>query len=244
MKARYLFLFLIAAIGQTHGQAADTNLKVTMTWGGQPDSVAPDTLPPDAKPVGVGAWSEPVADGHGNKLRGRITVYQGGIFTDLIDPGQLGWTAAPVYLEIQDLAGSNKTPTQIYLDPLRINCELRAPRDQTAIRLPALDSRIPPGGFWLAVPAGGTLRFRADNWQMRTSKSRGGRRPAPGDLYLTFSNQNLNWMIPAEDRNDYFLSVASPLQPTNSVAGLTNAWQGNLVFPPVLLSNKPQLPVN
>ena len=233
MNARFLCLGVLAVLCQAHGQALNADNTVSIVWGGRPDAQSPDL-----KPVGVGAWSEPASDNHGNRLRGRVSIYRGGLHTNRTDALQLGWTAAPVYLELENLAGTNKSPTQVYLDPRDFSYELRNANGQLIPANSGRGSGSMPDAFWAQVPAGGTLRFRVNTDRVR-SATRNGPPPNAGDLNLEFMVLQPNWFMPAGDTNVYWFSVATSLQPTNPVPARSNAWQGKLVFPPVRLTNPP-----
>lgn len=233
VNTRFLCLGILAAFCQAHGQALEAGNTVSIMWGGQPDRQTPGL-----KPVAVGEWSEPASDNHGNMLRGRITIYRGGLHTSRTDPSQLGWTAAPVYLEMEDLGRTNRFPTQVYLDPRELNYELRDTNGQSVRRSPGRGSGGMPDGFWAQVPPGGILRFRVNTDRVR-SAGPGDLPPNAGDLNLEFMVLQPGWFIPAGDTNVYLFSAATSFQPPNPVEGISNAWQGTLVFPPVSLTNSP-----
>jgi len=256
VNPRFFILGLLAAYCQFHAQAAETNLIVERTSDGRVSQVAPrragtnlifeiNPKAPAYSPsnpvrdinlVAAGSWSEPVPDGQGNRLRGRLLVYEGIHVTNAFGNGV--WTTAPVYLEIEDMTAANPHPTRIYFDFTKgLTFELRDAKGATADNLPHHGSRggIPPP-LWATLPAHGLLRLRAD-------AAGGISEGSDGELRLYFldlkSHQsNMNWTIPAGDTNAWFLSAAllPPSPPTNSIPYNPDVWQGTLVFPTVKLS--------
>jgi hypothetical protein len=139
-----------------------------------------------------------------------------------------------VYLEIQDMAGTNKPPTQIYFDSDKtLQFKLRdANGNAVLIALPSGgNSPANADAFWATVPNGGLLRFDANGGLAGSTSLLGG----PGSLPLLF-HYGGQWIIPADDPNAYFLSVTIPPPPTNSSPLKSNFWQGPLEFPAVKLS--------
>jgi len=228
MTPRFFILCLVAVFYQSHGQRADTNLIVEITSSG-----LADTTPEKGRSTNLlatGAWSEPVSDGHGHKLRGRLLVYVGSHLTNR--SGHDEWTTAPAYLEIQDMTGTNQNPTLIYFDLLDgLIFELRdangAPADK--LRSGGFRGGVPPP-FWATLPGGGLLRLSANK-----GIHGGGR---DGDVRLIFhAFKTGNWIIPAGDTNAWFLSATllSP-PPTNPTPySYSNVWQG----PPPALTRRP-----
>jgi hypothetical protein len=217
VSSRFILLCLLAAFYQAQCQAADTNLTAIIDCGGHAE--AKFLQAPATNLVATGEWSKALEDGHGHKLRTRITVYETMPDTHV----------APVYLEIQDLQGTNKPPTQFYFDvQARLHVELRDANDQPAEKLRHLVafglSIIP--GFWATVPAGGLLRLHANSGL--GSGAKGG----AGDLNLLFRS-GPDWIIPAGNRNAYFLSATIAAVPADSKPADDNAWQGPLPFPAV-----------
>jgi hypothetical protein len=208
---------------------------VTITWGGER---AADSL--DREPLGVGAWSRPASDGQGHRLRCRMWLYRGNLYTNwsFSYPQQI-LEAVPVYLEIQDLAANNTDATEVYFDLASLHYQLRDAKRKPVPEPGGGGSGGVPKGFWAKVPPGGILRFYA-NMGMVVSSSRQGPELRPDDLNLAFELTQPSWFIHAGDTNAYVLSATLAFPSTNSAAAGANAWQGNLVFPAVRLVNSPK----
>jgi hypothetical protein len=263
MNSRFFFLCLLAALSQFHCQAADTNAIVSIGSTGKDDTRTYRPTGRNTVLLATGEWSPPVSDGHGNKLRGRLVVYDSDLFTNM--SGDLGWKCAAVSLEIQDMAGSNKPPTQIYFDlDNGLRFDLRE-----ANGAPADNLRMGEGGsftvhpaFWASVPTDGILRLHAVWGRATISFGAGAKVPKDGDLSLVFHSKQ-SWLIPEDDLNPYFLSVTISPPPINSSltnpavppgsgslnppradsAPLdTNVWQGTLKIPAVPLQHGKLLP--
>jgi hypothetical protein len=266
MTARLLIVMLAVVSFPFCGSGAATN-QISITWGNQPDNT------PEVKPVGIGAWSEPVEDGHGHRLRGRITVYEGGYYqTNGGHPSYVSLQRAPIYLEIQDMAGANKSPTEVYFEASRegllfglwdAHGEAVQPRRRGY-------SGHNLRSFWASVPPGGTLRFHVNPDHSSRFSSIA---PATLDLALEPLFPG-GWLIEATDKSAYTLSIATTLQQANPpdtnqpvppVAPInpsrmgpqftrrarpndfpmdTNqVWRGKLVFPPVKVQTSSETPV-
>jgi len=256
MNPRFFILGVLAAYCQFHAQAAETNLIVERTSDGRVSQVAPrragtnlifeiNPKAPAYSPsnpvrdinlVAAGSWSEPVPDGQGNTLRGRLLVYEGIHTTNAFGNGV--WTTAPVYLEIEDMTAANPHPTRIYFDFMGgLTFELRDAKGATADNLPHHGFRggIPPP-LWATLPARGLLRLRAD-------AAGGISEGSDSELRLYFLDlkghqSNVNWTIPAGDTNAWFLSATllPPPPLTNSIPYNPDVWQGTLEVPAVKLS--------
>jgi hypothetical protein len=254
MKTRILVLAVLAATFYSRAPAAETNLMIESSSGRvslvapcgdgtnqffeiNPKSPAYSTSNPvrDLNSLTTGAWSEPVPDGRGNRLRGRLQVYAGSHSTNA--SGRQVWTTAPVYVEIEDVTVANPHPTRIYFDMLGgLSFELRdangAPADHLAH--PASRGGIPPP-FWATLPAGGRLRLRADAANVSAAGGDGELRL--GFLDLQGRQSNVSWTIPAGDTNAWFLSATLlPPPATNSIPARPDVWRGTLEFPAAKLS--------
>jgi hypothetical protein len=256
MNSRFFVVCLLAALSQFHCHAAETNIVVTIGPGGRDDSLSYRPTGRNTNLLATGEWSPPASDAHGNKLRARLVVYESNPFTN--PPAQPGWKCAPVSLEIQDLAGSNKPPTQVYFDlDDGLLFDLRDAKGAPADNLKAgrSISHSRHTAFWASVPTDGILRLHAV-WNLDLI-NRAGRVPKDGDLSLVFHSLQ-SWFIPADDHNPYFLSVTISPQPTNSSPRNpavpqrqgppnplpdnstplnTNIWQGTLQIPAVRLQH-------
>jgi hypothetical protein len=209
MNSRFFILCLLAALSQFHCHAADTNVIVTIGPGGFDDTRFNQPTGRNTNLLATGQWIQPASDGHGNKLRGRLVVYESDIYTN--ESGQVGWKCPLVSLEIQDLAGSNKPPTRIYLNVNGLRFDLRDANGAPADNLgkPGGGSYFSYPAFWATVPMDGILRLHAAGNIVATSLGLGARVPKEGDLYLAFHSRQ-TWLIPEEDHNLYFLSVTIP----------------------------------
>ncbi len=234
VKPRFFIFCLLAVFYQSHGQAVNTDLFEINPKGGP----AYTRLNPvrDTNLIATGSWSEPVSDGHGNTLRGRLLVYWG---THTTGPrGRDVWSSSPVWMEIQDVTATNQHPTRIYFDLMEgLTFELRDAKGATADNLPHTSFRggIPPP-FWATLPARGLLRVRAD-------AAGGISVGSDSELRLFFLDfkgrqSHASWTIPAGDTNAWFLSATllPPPPPTNSTPYNSDVWQGLLAVPAVKLS--------
>jgi len=224
---------MLAACYQFHAHAAETNLIIEINPKGP--AYSPSNPVHEINLLAAGSWSEPVSDSQGNRLRGRLVVYDGIHQTNVVRKGV--WTTAPVYLEIQEMTTANQHPTRIYFDLLEgPKFELRDAKGATADNLPHHAFRGGmPRPFWATVPAGGLLRLRAD-------AANGISEGSDGELRLCFLDlkghqSNTSWTIPVGDTNIWFLSaILLPPPPTSSIPYNTGVWQGRLEFPAVKLS--------
>jgi hypothetical protein len=221
MKMILLTFSLLAAFYQAQCQTANTNPASVIDCGGHAE--AKFLQAPDSSLVSTGEWSKAIEDGHGHKLRTRIMVYE-----TMPDSH-----VAPVYLEIQDLQGTNKPPTQFYFHlEGGLNVELRDAKGEPTDKLRPRGSRgglsVPPG-FWATVPAGGLLRLHAN------SGLGFGAQGEAGDLYLVFLLSPA-WIIHTGDTNAYFLSATIAAAPADSKPADHNCWVGPLEFPAVKVS--------
>jgi hypothetical protein len=234
VNMRFFILCMLAACYQFHANAAETNLIVEINPKGP--AYSPSNPVHDINLLAAGSWSESISDSQGNRLRGRLVVYDGIHQTNALDHDV--WTTAPVYLEIQDVTTANQHPTRIYFDLMEgLTFELRDAKGATADNLPHHGFR---GGiprlFWATLPARGLLRLRAD---AENGISVG----SDGELRLYFLDvkghqSNMSWTIPVGDTYAWFLSATLlPLLPaTNSIPYNPDVWQGALEFPAVKLS--------
>jgi hypothetical protein len=246
VNSRLILLCLLGAFYQAHCQTAATNLTAVIDCGGLAEPVFMQA--PGSNLLATGDWSKALEDDHGHKIRSRITVYESAIvsFTTGFNNQSPGAKAAEakqaevtmpqsrvtsVYLEIQDLQGTNKTPTQIYFHvPDGLHVELRdangAPADKLRPDGGAGGVLHGTPGFWATVPSGGLLRLHANS-------GRGASLPgAGGGLNLQFRLAP-HWIIPGGDTNAYFLSAVIAAAPADSSPAEHNAWQGPLQFPAV-----------
>jgi hypothetical protein len=226
MNPRFFIPCLLVALYQLHVQAPETNLNSDTNA----INIFRDTGI-STKLVATGEWSKPVSDGHGTKISGRLLVYDGAYLTN--EMGKPTLFAAPVFLEIHNEMG---TLTQIYFEwEFHINFELRDVNGKPANVLKQNDSgsytiRRP---YWASVPANGLLRLRANG--NTATQFIGTGHPKPGGLSLFFSPSQ-DWLIPADDTNNYFLSTTFLAKTTNSSPDNHDVWQAMLEFPAVKLS--------
>jgi hypothetical protein len=242
VNLRLIIISLLTVVFQSLCQAADTNLTADADA-----RLINEATGLRTKLVATGGWSKPVTGAHGNRISGRLLVYDGAYFTNEL--GKPGWFAAPVFVEITNEMGF---PTQIFFNWEKdVRFELRDVNGKPADNLKlsgGVFSWTPRDSNWASVPADGLLRLRAN--RNVSTQYLGTERPNPGGLSLFF-RLGEEWLIPAGDTNDYFLSATfmpQPTnyvvflaghgsQPTNSVPGSNAVWQATLEFPAVKLGS-------
>lgn len=178
---------------------------------------------PDAGVIGVGEWSEPVSDGDGYTLRGRLVVCD--------DRPASASGHARVYLELEHVfKGAWTSALEVYHDiqGTALNLELRdghdqpVPRKPMAIRAPSL----PP--TWVTLPCDATARLRADLCHLSTN-------PKPDGLQVLTGSGN--WIIPANApanaAAEFYLSGTFTPPADHPSALKYHVWQGTLKLPKV-----------
>jgi hypothetical protein len=173
----------------------------------------------DAGVIGVGEWSEPVSDGDGYTLRGRLVVCD--------DRPASASNHARVYLELEHVfKGAFPSALEVYYDiqGTALNLELRdghdqpVPRTPMAIRAPML----PP--CWITLPCDAMLRLRGDLYHLSVTPKR------DGLLVLLGSG---TWIIPANAAGEFYLSGTFTPPADHPSALKYHIWQGTLKLPKV-----------
>ena len=174
---------------------------------------------PDPGVIGVGEWSEPVSDGDGYTLRGRLVVCD--------DRPASASGHARVYLELEHMfKGSWTSALEVYHDiqGTALNLELRDGHDQpvppkpVAIRAPSL----PPS--WITLPCDATARLRGDLCHLSTH-------PKPDGLQILIGSGN--WVIPTNAPAEFYLSGTFTPPADHPSALKYHVWQGTLKLPKV-----------
>ena len=174
---------------------------------------------PDPAVIGVGEWSEPVSDGDGYTLRGRLVV------CDDRPAGASGH--ARVYLELEHMfKGAFPSALEVYHDVqgTALNLELRdghdqpVPRTPMAIRAPML----PP--CWITLPVDATMRLRGDLYHLSVT-------PKPDGLLILLGNGT--WIIPANAAGEFSLSGTFTPSADHPSALKYHIWHGTLKLPKV-----------
>jgi hypothetical protein len=171
---------------------------------------------PDAAVVVVGEWSEPVGDGDGHTLRGRLVVCD--------DRPANASNHARVYLELEH--GGSALPMEVYhdIESTALNLELRdghdqlAPRKLVAVRRPSL----PP--CWVTLPCDSTVRLRSDLYAVSLT-------PKPDGLLLMLGSGT--WVIPTNAAGEFYLSGTFTPPADHPSALKYHIWQGTLKLPKV-----------
>jgi hypothetical protein len=172
--------------------------------------------PPDAGVVVVGEWSEPVKDGDGHTLRGRLVVCD--------DRPANASNHARVYLELEH--GGSALPTEVYhdIESTALNVEVRDEHDQlvpqkrVAVRRPSL----PP--CWVTLPCDSTVRLRSDLYAVSLT-------PNPDGLLFMLGSGT--WIIPTNAAGDFYLSGTFTPRADHPSALKYHIWQGTLKLPKV-----------
>src|SRR4051812_17318350 len=144
---------------------------------------------PDAGVIGVGEWSEPVKDGDGHTLRGRLVVCD--------DRPANASNHARVYLELEH--GGSALPTEGYhdIESTALNVEVRnghdqlVPRKLVAVRRPSLTP------CWVTLPCDSTVRLRSDLYAVSLT-------PNPDGLLIMLGSGT--WIIPTNAAGEFYLS--------------------------------------
>ena len=181
---------------------------------------------PGVAVTAVGQWSEPVTDGDGHVLRGRLVVCD--------DRPANASNHARVYLELEH-GGSNST-MEVYYDinigDAALKLELRDGHDQLVppkpvpIRAPSLPAS------WVTLPCDATVRLRSDLYAYSLT-------PNPDGLLLMLGSGT--WIIPTDAPNNaaanapaefYLSGTFTP--PADHPSPLKyHVWQGTLKLPKV-----------
>jgi hypothetical protein len=171
--------------------------------------------------IGLGAWSETVANDYGRAIRGRLLMcaypdHRGGS-TNRADVG--------VYLELQEYSDSIGG-TRVYCDFTHaLKCEL----SDAFGKAPPYSGGFgygggAPGPLWISLPPFSSMRLRASVF--------GGGKLTDGTLEIMFIGAG-SWRIKPNDTNTYFLSgtfAVNPPPDTNSF-NHTEIWRGTLSLP-------------
>jgi hypothetical protein len=173
---------------------------------------------PDAGVIGVGEWSEPVSDGDGHTLRGRLVVCD--------DRTASASNHARVYLELEH--GGSASALEVYYDinigGTALNLELRdghdqpVPRKLVPIRAPSLPT------CWITLPCDATVRLRSDLYAYALT-------PKPDGLLLMLGSGT--WIIPTNAASEFYLSGTFTPPADHPSALKYHIWQGTLKLPKV-----------
>jgi hypothetical protein len=171
---------------------------------------------PDAGVVGVGEWSEPVKDGDGHTLRGRLVVCD--------DRPANASNHARVYLELEH--GGSALPTEVYLDieSRALNLELRDGHDQLVPRKPVSIRAFSLPTCWVTLPCDATVRLRSDLYAHALT-------PKPDGLLIMLGSGT--WIIPTNAADDFYLSGTFTPPADHPSALKYHIWQGTLKLPKV-----------
>ena len=146
----------------------------------------------DAGLLGVGDWSEPVTDGDGHTLQGRLLVYD--------DNAPSAANHARVYLELQHaFKGTWTNPIEIYFDLAgkALDLKLRDVHDNLVPQTPMVIRGMMPAACWITLPCDSTARMRSDVYTLGpTSK--------PDGLEIFVSGGG--WIIPTNVDGEFYLS--------------------------------------
>jgi hypothetical protein len=171
---------------------------------------------PDAGVIRVGEWSEPVRDGDGHTLRGRLVV----------GDDRPANNHTRIFLELEH--GGNASATEVYYDieSTALNLELRdgndrdVPRKLVSVRRPSL----PP--CWITLPCDATVRVRGDLYAVSL-----GATPKPDGLQVLLGSGT--WIIPTDAAGEFYLS-GTFTPPADHPSPLKyHVWQGTLKLPKV-----------
>ena len=175
---------------------------------------------PDAGVVGVGEWSEPVSDGDGHTLRGRLVIRD----------DRPASNHARVYLELEH--GGSALPLEVYYDinigNTALKLKLRDGHDQPVqpkpvpIRAPSLPA------CWVTLPCDSTVRLRSDLYAYVLT-------PKPEGLLLMLGSGT--WIIPANApanaAGEFYLSGTFTPPADHPSALKYHVWKGTLKLPKV-----------
>jgi hypothetical protein len=176
----------------------------------------------DAGLLGAGDWSEPVNDGDGHTLRGRLLVYD--------ENAPSAANHARVYLELEHVfKGGWTNPIEIYFDIAGdgLDLKVRDANDKIVPQTPMVirGPRVAP--CWITMPCDSTVRLRADLYNLGpTSK--------PNGLEILVGGGG--WIIPSSADREFFLSGTFTPPADHSSALKYHVWQGTLNLPKVKIS--------
>ena len=173
----------------------------------------------DTNVIAFGAWSEPVLDGSGNGLRGRLLMcaypdHRG--TSNRLDIG--------VYVELQECSDAFKGTVQVYCDfRAGFSCNLTNAFGKEPEPVGIGFSGGAPGASWHSLPPFASVRLRASTYA--------GGRLRDGSMGIWFIGSGA-WTISAKDTNAYFLSGTFVLNPPPGKSNKDGTvWSGTLLLP-------------
>jgi hypothetical protein len=182
--------------------------------------------------VTAGAWSNPIVDNEGFSLRGRLVLHEKRVNAERRE--------SIVYFELQDASDGASRPIQLFAEMGRndfrpefkpgLNCDLRTKDDQPVKAVGFPFGGAVPRSQWILLPSDSTLRLRASPWDLWRPNARA-ICPDLGAL----------WVIPDEDRKEYFLSGTFTAEVPKDLKPVTDdhVWRGTLLLPPARIVNEP-----
>ena len=195
------------------------SLLLTLVLGGHWCFAGQPAVQPDAGVIGVGEWSEPVSDGDGHTLQGRLVVCD--------DRSPSASNHARVYLELQHVfKGGFSSILEVYYDLSgnALNLELRDGHDQPVPQTPVTlrGPSLPP--CWITLPCDAMVRLRGDLYHLSTN-------PKPDGLQVLLESGN--WVIPTNAAGEFYLSGTFTPAADHPSALHYHVWQGTLKLPKV-----------
>ena len=175
---------------------------------------------PHAVVTSAGEWSEPVSDGDGHTLRGRLVICD--------DRMASGSNHARVYLELEHaIKGGFTSPIEVYYDingSSTLNLELHDGRDQLVPQKP-MSMRGPTlPACWVTLPCDATVRLRSDLYAYSLT-------PNPDGLLLMLGSGT--WIIPTSATGEFYLSGTFTPPADHPSALKYDIWHGTLKLPKV-----------
>jgi len=170
----------------------------------------------DPNVLALGDWSEPVANDHGLKLRGRLLICE-----------HRG-TQTALYVELQECSDFVGGIGEVYWDPKALTCELTDSSGKAVPQSGGPYGGAVPSACWIKLPSHSSIR-------LRVSPYAGGKLSDGGFGIWTAGFQI--WTLKANDANTYFLSGVFPVRPPtdHNPADFRWVWTGTLKLPKMKL---------
>jgi hypothetical protein len=176
----------------------------------------------DTNVLALGAWSEPVANEYGYRLRGRLAVCE---YPD--HRGPTNHVDLAVYVDLQEYSDSIGGGLHVYCDLSQgLKCILIDASGKPPPPVGVGWSGGAPASEWISLPPFASIRLRATVFS--------GGRLRNGDIGLWFP-VGAAWTIKSADTNAYMLSATLTLKPAPNTNAWnhTEIWEGTLRLPEV-----------
>lgn len=173
--------------------------------------------------LALGDWSEPVANEHHFKLRGRLAICE--------YPAHRGFSGSDIalYVELQEYCDSVGLVGEVHWNAQSVHCELTDSAGKIVPRSPDAYGGFIPGPSWIKLPAFSSMR-------LRVGPPAGGKMDAEG--FMIRGKIGETWTLKPDDTKTYYLSgefTAKP-PPDYKPEDFRCLWTGTLKLPKLKIS--------